>query len=164
MAPQRTPIEKLFWPKVDKTPGHGPRGTCWLWIGQHGPRGYGQFSNRQGYSAYAHRAAWELARGKIPAGLKVLHKCDTPLCVRPSHLFVGTQADNMADMQKKGRAHRVGRKGTANHRARLTDEQVREIRRRAASGEAQNKLAEEFPCGHATINRIVLRKSWKHLG
>lgn len=84
-----------FWIKVQKNDG------CWLWT-SNVTRGYGQFSFL-GRPVYAHRFAWELTHGPIPEGLRVCHHCDTPLCVRPEHLFLGTQQENLADARRKGR-------------------------------------------------------------
>jgi hypothetical protein len=91
----------LFWEKVEKTP------TCWLWIAARDRQGYGKFSVadegvRSGKRVLqAHRHAWALTNGPIPAGLYVLHKCDVPACVNPDHLFVGTHRDNMDDKVQK---------------------------------------------------------------
>lgn len=95
------PVDDRFWSKVDK---HGPRagrlGRCWVWIGQKHPHGYGRFQ-LAGRRQMAHRVAW----GDVPDGMNVLHHCDNPPCVRRSHLFLGTQADNMQDSAAKGRHH-----------------------------------------------------------
>jgi hypothetical protein len=85
---------------------------CWLWHTSPKIRRYASFWIN-GAREQAHRASWLLFRGPIPDGLHVLHKCDTPLCVNPEHLFVGTHADNMADMKSKGRA----RSGRGSHAA-----------------------------------------------
>lgn len=114
-------LSDAFWAQVDRS------GDCWLWTGPTLKRR----SHRYGYlwdaaqkkTAHAHRVAWELQHGPIPAGLQVLHRCDEVLCMR--HLFLGTQLDNMRDMAAKGRrspdAHR--RKGTytwtPEHRAKV---------------------------------------------
>jgi hypothetical protein len=95
----RVPIEQRFWTKVNKT------STCWLWTAAT-IRGYGQIAaviDGKRRPAYAHRQSWEMANGPITDGLEVLHRCDVPLCVRPDHLFLGSQADNLADARQKGR-------------------------------------------------------------
>ena len=94
----RRPLVERFWEKVVKTP------TCWLWTAA-AQGGYGVIGDphRKGRVLRAHRVSWELHDGPIPSGMDVLHRCDTPACVRPDHLFLGTAADNIADMFAKGR-------------------------------------------------------------
>jgi predicted XRE-type DNA-binding protein len=104
---QPLPPEKLkigFWLNVEKLSdaGAGELGGCWLWRGAVAKTGYGQASFN-GRTIAAHRASWQRERGAIPTGMLVLHKCDVRDCVRPSHLFLGTHKDNMADMYAKGR-------------------------------------------------------------
>ena len=93
---RRMSAEARFWNKVDKS------GNCWVWTAHHNPDGYGRF--RIGDKFYsAHRVAWEKENGPIPAGMCVLHRCDNPPCVRVSHLFLGTNSDNVQDCLQKGR-------------------------------------------------------------
>jgi hypothetical protein len=111
MSPE---VEARFWAKVQKTD------SCWLWTGCKS-RGYGRFRSRGNKvtSQRTHRVSWEIAHGPIPDGLKVLHRCDTPACVRPDHLFLGTQKENVWDSIQKGRhvnppeAVEMSRRGTA---------------------------------------------------
>lgn len=84
-----------FWAKVNKTPG------CWLWTGARHIRGYGACGPSYG-DTRAHRASWKFTNGPIPKGLGVLHKCNTELCVRPDHLYLGDQKQNHADMRAAG--------------------------------------------------------------
>lgn len=88
-----------FWRNVRRTDGDG----CWTWTASYFPDGYGQYKNRRGLPTRAHRAAYHLEHGAIPTGQCVLHRCDNPSCVRPSHLYAGTQRDNMRDRRVRGR-------------------------------------------------------------
>lgn len=85
-----------FWPKVDKA------GDCWIWKASKRRKGYGQFQ-LNGTMVSAHRVAWQIEHGEIPAGLLVCHHCDNPSCVRPDHLFLGTNSDNQKDAGAKKR-------------------------------------------------------------
>lgn len=91
--------DPLFWAKVDTS------GECWVWTGMRDPKGYGRLSRKRVSPApiLVHRYSWRLAGNAIPDGLAILHRCDNPPCVRPSHLFVGTLTDNNRDMRAKGR-------------------------------------------------------------
>lgn len=127
---------------------------CWLFDGGLVNGGYGQV--RRGLKkALAHRAAWEAANGPIPPGLCVCHKCDTPRCVNPAHLFLGTGADNMADKVAKGRQHRPA--GEAHGQAKLTESMVRAIR---ADGRKQYEIAKAFGIGQAQVSRIKTGRRW----
>ena len=136
-----------------------PNTGCSLWTGAT-TRGYGSV-RRHGRALYAHRVAYELFVGPIPDGMHVLHHCDTPPCVNPEHLFLGTDADNIQDMDRKGR--RVTRKGELHPRARLTEDDVRTIRSRVAAGETKASLSREHGVDETTVGRIVCRKNWAHV-
>ncbi len=95
-----TPPSARFWQKVQKGDG------CWEWQGSRNKLGYGITSLR-GRAIRAHRVSWEIVNGPIPDGLLVCHRCDNPACVRPDHLFLGTQIDNLRDMRTKGRGNDI---------------------------------------------------------
>lgn len=124
---------------------------CWLWQASRFPKGYGQFVlARTEYGqprAYAHRVAYVLAHGDIPPGLVVMHKCDTPACVNPAHLVLGTQADNLADAMAKGRMGGFTRPDIQK----ITDAQVHEIR---ASTEPGVVLAKRYGVSKSCISLI----------
>lgn len=157
-----------FWAKVDKAPGHGPGGNCWIWTGSVLPAsrtsrgGYGHLRwNRQ--NLLAHRTAFTIENGTIPDRLCVLHACDNPRCVRPEHLFLGTKAENTQDMMRKGR-HRAPC-GEANASARLTSADVVRIRELYAARLAgSTTLARRFGIPESSVSRIVRGLSWKTAG
>lgn len=143
-------IEARFWSKVDKTPGQGPWGNCWVWIGWTNEHGYGGFHSLQ--QMLAHRFAYELCHGPLSDREGALHRCDFPPCVRPDHLFAGTQVENMADCAIKGR--------TSGH---LTVDDVLKIRSQNAGGVPKAQIARAFGVGATQIGRIVNRTTWKHI-
>lgn len=147
-------IAKRFWSKVEITDG------CWNWIGAKIPKGYGMLgvNNKM---IYVHRWLYANYIKKIPVGLCVCHHCDNPSCVRPSHLFLGTQAENVADMIAKGRQRQV--KGEEHGGAVLTEANILEIRKRYKSGCTQTALAKEFKVTQTNVQHITSRKSWKHI-
>jgi len=134
---------------------------CWLWTGSalSGQAGYGGFARRHRQSQQAHHASWEFAYGPIPPGMFVLHRCDVRLCVRPEHLFLGTQLDNVRDRDAKGRSMH----GETQHHAKLSDSDVIDIRRRWRAGTPQATLAREYGMRVPQIANIVHRRAWKHL-
>jgi hypothetical protein len=133
-------------------------GECLLWTGSLNARGYGEFWFR-GAPERAHRASWVLAFGDIPLGMFVCHHCDNRRCVRPDHLFLGTPADNSADMVAKGRQNR----GERQHAARLAAAQVREIRTLLSGGHSRATVAMRFGVTTATIRGIHIGMTWRHV-
>jgi hypothetical protein len=151
---QTTPVEVRFWRRVEKGDG------CWPWLGAVSRYGYGIFASAPGRAGRAHRIAWELTHGAIPEGLFVCHHCDNRICVRPDHLFLGTPADNMRDMARKGR----GPSGENSGSAMLTDNDVLEARRlRAEQGMPFKDLAALYGVNSKTMRRAVYGHSWSHL-
>jgi hypothetical protein len=111
---------------------------CILWYGGRSQRGYGRIVGPSGRMEQAHRISWELHFAPIPSGLQVLHKCDTPACINPAHLFLGTQQENVADMIRKGRRGPLTPPSNLTRRTkkpRLTADAVVHIRRREMSGD-----------------------------
>ena len=150
-------FEKRFWFWVKKT------NTCWLWIGSRDSRGYGIISRGAQTGKRlerSHRASWIIHFGPVPESICVLHRCDTPACVNPSHLFLGTLSDNSRDMVSKGRNFQ--NQGEKNPRSKFTWEQVREIRRLLASGEAsQSELCRRFHAGDGWMSDVAHGRLWK---
>lgn len=142
-----------FWAKVQKGDG------CWEWTAALLITGYGHFRGHNGQTIKAHRFAWIETNGPIPDGLNVLHRCDNPKCVRPSHLFLGTKADNSRDMAEKGRSTQ----GIKDSQAKLDDDKVRLIRQQSAEGVSQPEIANRFGIDKSNVSRIVNRKTWKHV-
>lgn len=138
---------------------------CWIWTGDK-TRGYGYYQigkwrradgSYDRHRDYAHRISWELHRGTIPDSIEVCHRCDVPLCVNPAHLFLGSHADNQADMAAKGRSAQGERQG----RARLKEAAVREI---MASTETGESIGRRFGVTTQTVNDIRCGRTWAHLG
>lgn len=164
---------RRFWAKVNKTD------YCWLWTASLRNKGYGAF----GYTTLdgitvqdrAHRFSYQLHTGEIPQGLFVLHRCDTPACVNPDHLFLGTNEDNIKDMLSKGRhvpggtycseyASNKYKRGESHHNAKLTPELVGRIRDRHAQADiSYSQLGAMFGITFTCAYKIVKRLSWKHL-
>jgi hypothetical protein len=171
-----------FWSKVDKS------GECWLWTKAHVTAGYGETSIGR-HILYTHRVAFELTYGSIPEGLFVCHRCDNPGCVRPEHLFTGSHTDNMRDMMAKGRGVKTERRargdrngrrlhperytsmvlpatkyGAEVHNAKVTSDDVREMRRAyAAGGITYRQLGERYGMTETNVMYIVRRMHWTHV-
>ncbi len=141
---------------------------CWIWQGAKSKDGYGHFGHNK-VTILAHRMTYQLCVGDIPDKLHVCHNCpggDNPACCNPSHLFVGTDVDNVRDCVKKGRHTPASLPGESNPSSKLTAEQVIEIRRlyKIESYRGYRKeLAAEYNVSSCTIRRILDGKSWKNL-
>lgn len=149
----RQPIGERFWAKVAFS------ANCWEWQAYIGKtHGYGQFDVR--YEIRAHRAAWRLTHGPIPRHLNVLHRCDNKRCVRPDHLFLGTQKTNVRDCVAKGRISR----GEHRPQHKLTENQIREIRQRYETGTGTYRgMAAEYGVQTCLIYKIIKRTAWRHV-
>lgn len=159
-----------FWRKVNKLSG------CWVWTGTKNENGYGYFGV-SGKMIRAHRISWMMHNGVIPNKLHVLHKCDTPSCVNPSHLFLGTHKENMMDRDLKGRnkihcgdsngarihPEKLAR-GSKNKSSKLSEEKILKIRLiYSLGGISQKELAAQFNMNQTTIGDIIRRETWKHV-
>lgn len=155
MKPQyRKKLSSRFWQKVTKT------AECWLWTGYKNKRGYGEIVVCRKMAQATH-VSWLLTYGEtINAPICALHRCDTPACVNPEHLFLGTRSENSLDRDRKSRSR--GPKGESNAQATLTVDDVIFIR---TFGNMCNKneLATEFGVSLRHINQILARRRWKHV-
>jgi hypothetical protein len=149
-----TPIRYRLLARIDFDANPG----CWAWTGARVPQGYGLIKRKDGSQCRAHRIAYELAFGAIPAGMFVCHRCDNPGCIRPSHLFLGTHHENMADMVIKGRSARM--QGNSNGSAKLTTADVASIR---ASTGNYALIAHQFGVSPSAVGLIKRRERWPHL-
>lgn len=165
-GPQPKPRAERFWERADKS------GDCWLWTG-------GTFAKRGGYGTFyddergdmqrlrrAHRVAYEIEHCvELDQSEVVLHLCDTPACVRPSHLALGTQADNLADMRAKRRGHVFTEKnverGTDRYNAKLDPDKVRRLRAAYVNGENLAQLAREMGVTQSAAQMAATGKSWR---
>jgi HNH endonuclease len=131
--------------------------TCWIWTGAKNENGYG-ILNVKGRGTIASRLAWELEYGGIPEGKYVLHHCDNPSCVNPDHLYLGSQTDNMRDMELRSRANRVV--GENNGKSKVTAAIVRAIRQ---SPEKSGVLAKQYGIHTRTVWQIRSGRTWRHI-
>lgn len=142
-----------------------PNSGCWLWTGWTGRRGYGAFHLHGRGQMISSRAAWTILRGEIPDGLWVLHRCNTPACVNPDHLYLGDVRDNVRDMIAAGRQSRKPTIfGEAHYRAKLSEQNVFEIRSLYRSGSAtQRELAALFGISKTSVSGVINGRSWRHI-
>lgn len=145
-----------------------PRTECWEWSNCVQANGYGRINvNRK--STYVHRLAYRLAKGEIPAGHDVCHKCDNRRCCNPEHLFAGTRLANMRDAKEKGRLscgirHGITVVSHVRSRAKLTLEKAREIRALRSAGVSAKEIAEQFKVDVSNVRLIVAYKIWREPG
>lgn len=151
-----------FFAKINKDGPTMPNmeSECWEWKGVRNPKGYG-IARAAGGARLAHRVAYQIESGPIPEGLHCLHKCDNSGCVNPAHLWLGTNAQNHADKERKGRGHQAF--GEAAGKAKLTERNVMEMRVRFSLGETCNSLAKKFGVLWGTANRAITGSTWKHI-
>ena len=137
------PLDQRFWRAVDTT------GECWLWTRCLWPNGYGLITVN-GRAVGTHRVSYELTHGPIPKGMFVCHTCDTRNCVRPEHLFLGTNRDNVRDMWSKGRG-----RGLDPHNGKLSIDQRKEAVALFRSGHTKTFVGEQFGVSRQAINHLV---------
>jgi hypothetical protein len=150
------PAEERFWSKVVK----GSPDECWEWIGGKDDDGYGSMTI-DGKTCRAARFSLSLSGVSLGPNDLACHTCDNPPCVNPAHLFKGTQVDNMADMDRKGR--RVIARGERSGVAKLNNDKVLEIRRLSSLGMKGVDIARIIGTTEMTVSDVLRRKSWKHL-
>ena len=148
---KKIPVKELFEDRYIPEPNSG----CWLWLGAGDQDGYGSF-NPRGERWRAHRYSWTVHNGPIPQGMLVCHVCDVTACVNPSHLFLGDEATNAADMVRKKRS----RTGTRNHASKVTEQQIPAIR---ADARPYPIIASEYGVTAQAICYIKQRRTWRHV-
>lgn len=156
-------FEERFWAKVRKTR------TCWLWMGYRNRKGYGVIGGPNGKHILARRASYEIHFRAIPTGKYICHHCDNPPCVRPDHLWPGTNSENILDASRKGR-HQPAH-GEHNPNARVTPAAVEFIRREYARVAPHGRwprgaaagLRQRYQISRTQLARIVNGESWSHL-
>jgi HNH endonuclease/CENP-B N-terminal DNA-binding domain len=132
-------------------------GECWMWTGGLDRFGYG----RIGKNILAHRFAWSIANNATPGSMCVIHSCDTPKCVNPKHLRLGTPLDNARDKRMRGRERHP--RGEENHSTKLTEAEAIDAIQRARSGETHSSIAKRYGVSPSTISMIANGTNWKHL-
>ncbi len=154
--------------RIHRNTETGAPSGCWLWSGKLNRTGYGLLHvatpGKRTHWVLAHRAAYQAFNGVcLTSDVHVLHRCDTPACVNPEHMFLGDQLANMRDMDRKGRRRTACRVGVRNGRAKLTPDMVRRIREARGGGASLRALARRFGVGAATIYGVVHAQTWAHV-
>lgn len=149
-------LNRLVLDRVNRNAARG----CWEWQGLRNRDGYGLVTIA-GKQWLTHRYAYHILCREVDRSVVVRHECDNPCCVNPTHLIVGTQADNIRDMVSRGR--NVPPRGERHGSAKLTEDDVRVIRRRCESGERQAAVALDYNLKPPAVQKIVSRRRWKHV-
>jgi hypothetical protein len=162
LSPRKIPLKDRFF-KYVKIPED--KNACWIWVGRRDKDGYGCYFSKEINTARAHRISYYLEYGDFDRSLCVCHSCDNPSCVNPKHLWLGTIAENTKDSEIKGRQRRNAALpilyGKNNHKTKLTENQVREIRHLSSEGLSYVDLSKIYSMSAPTIRSICLRKIWK---
>lgn len=148
----RATTKESFLSRVNKTD------TCWLWTGPPHKSGYAYVSVHC-VATLVHKYSYTIHKGCIPEGLLVRHTCDTPLCVNPAHLLLGTDQDNTNDCIERGRFP----VGSMCGRAKVNEDDVLVIRKRWREGESQSQLAREYGLNSSVVHDMVRYNTWKHV-
>lgn len=156
------PLDVRFWSRVNKDGPTQPHmdTPCWVWTGNmsRGSVTYGMVRDG-GRRMMAHRVSWAMVNGSVPDGLFVMHKCDHGPCVRPDHLDIGTNLDNIADKVRKGRQSR----GHFSYRSKLTEADARAVVAAIAAGETFTAIASRFGVTRTNVYNIATGRSWRHI-
>jgi hypothetical protein len=155
-GPKPAPIAERF----NRHYVRGSEGECWEWVGCRSKYGYGKFAIKGSRPTQAHRVSYMLNNGAIPDGMVIMHTCDNPPCVNPSHLRLGTHQENDADRNNKGRTAR----GNKVHGAILKPAEVLQIRELWETKQYRLKdLGQMFGVSFKTISGVVCRANWRHI-
>lgn len=147
-----------FWSKCEKSDG------CWNWTAYRQKHGYGVFKiSRERGTVLAHRFSYEIAKGDIPEGMCVCHTCDNPACINPDHLFLGSHAENMRDMAKKGRWGEARARGESHGLAKLRDVEVRRVKLLLGIGVNQKRIGAVFGITQGAVSLIAVGKTYTHV-
>ncbi len=151
------PLKEKFWSRVDIK----GKDECWEWTRGRLKAGYGQFRDHRTKEVRAHRVAWELTNGRIPKGAFMCHDCDNPPCCNPNHLHLGDSISNMKEKKERGRCQ--DQNGEKNPNNKLTENDVKNIRKLCKSGWTQKNVAKIYSLHPEYVGKIVRRLRWTHV-